>query len=136
MSKIIFTKEQIEEMSENKNIAKCSERSITYSNDFKMKAMRQYHEEGMSSGEIFRQAGFNLDIIGKRKPKDCLKFWNKIYREKGMAGLSIETRGRGGGRPKTKDLTDADKIKRLETEVAYLKAENDFLAKLRASKKR
>ncbi len=123
-------------MSKNENIARCSERSITYSKDFKMKAMRQYHEEGVSSSEIFRRAGFDLDVIGKRKPKGCFTDWNRIYRKKGIAGLAFETRGRGGGRPKTKDLTDADKIKRLETEVAYLKAENDFLAKLRASKKR
>jgi len=29
----------------------------------------------------------------------------------------------------------ADKLERLEVEVAYLKAENDFLAKLRAKRR-
>jgi hypothetical protein len=42
-------------------------------------------------------------------------------------------RGRGGGRPRVKG-TDADKIKWLEAKVAYLKAENDFLVKLRAKR--
>jgi hypothetical protein len=76
-------------------------------------------------------------IIGEDTPKESLRRWNRVYKLKGLDGL-VESRGKssGGGRPKTKDLTDADKIKRLETEVAYLKAENDFLAKLRASKKR
>ncbi len=51
-----------------------------------------------------------------------------------MEGLA-ETRGKGSsGRPRTKNLSDTDKIKRLETQVAYLKAENDFLAKLRAKR--
>ncbi len=54
----------------------------------------------------------------------------------GGSGLLIEARGRGGGRPKKINLTDSDKIKRLEIEVAYLKEENNFLAKLRANKKR
>ena len=39
------------------------------------------------------------------------------------------------GRPKTKGLTDTDKIKRLKIEVAYLKAKNDFLVKLRAKER-
>ena len=135
MSKRIFSKDQINELSKNENVARCSERSITYAKAFKIRAVRQY-EAGLTSREIFEDGGFDSEITGKEKPKECLKAWNKIYKAKGTAGLAVETRGRGGGRPKTKELTDADKIKRLETEVAYLKAENDFLAKLRANKKR
>ena len=53
-----------------------------------------------------------------------------------MRGLS-EARGRHtkNNKPKTKDLSSTEKIKWLEAEVAYLKAENDFLAKLRAKRK-
>ena len=65
-----------------------------------------------------------------------MKRWNKTCRATGITRLSIETRGRGGGRPKAKYQTDKEQIKYLETQVAYLKAENDFLAKLRASKNR
>ena len=74
-------------------------------------------------------------MIGKDTPTDRLGDWNKIYKEKGAEGLKNETRGKGGGRPKKpKDLSDKDKIKRLEAEVAYLKAENDFFTKLRAKR--
>ncbi len=133
MSKIIFTKEQIEQLLKNKNVARCSERSITYGKSFKVNAVKLY-EQGLTSTEIFRQARFNLDVIGKDKPKECLKRWNRIIEKKGMEGLA-ETRGKGSsGRPRTKNLSDTDKIKRLETQVAYLKAENDFLAKLRAKR--
>lgn len=71
-----------------------------------------------------------MNVIGRDTPKDNLKRWRKIYNKKGLDGL-VETRGRIG-RPRTKGITPEDKIKRLETENAYLKAENDFLAKLRA----
>lgn len=115
----------------NKEIRK----SITYSNDFKIRAVKLY-EQGLTSTEIFRQEGFDLNLIGKNKPRECLKRWNRIYRAKGDGGLMVETRGRLGGRPrKPRDKTEADKIKRLEAEVAYLKAENDFLAKLRAKRR-
>lgn len=115
----------------NKGIRK----SITYSKDFKIRAVKLYNEQGLTSTEIFRQEGFDLNLLGKDKPKDCLKRWNKVYRANGERGLMVETRGRLGGRhKKPRDKTDMDKIKRLEVEVAYLKAENDFLAKLRARK--
>ena len=137
MSKRIFTGEQMKELLANENIAKCSEKSITYENDFKIRAIKQYNEDGLTSSKIFRQAGFDLDLIGRETAKDCLKRWNKVYRAKGMEGLT-DSRGaaRGGGRPKMKNLTSADKIKRLEAEVAYLKAENDFLAKLRVRRRK
>jgi transposase len=133
MSKIIFTKEQIKYLLENHNVEKCSERSITWSYGFKTNAVKLY-EQGLTSTEIFRQAGFDLNVIGRKKPVDCIRRWNKIVRRKGMKGLS-EVRGKNSsGRPKTKNLTEADTVKRLEAEVEYLKAENVFLAKLRAKR--
>ena len=131
----MFTKEEIEKLLKNKNVTKCSEKAISYSKAFKIEAVRLYNEEGFGSREIFENAGFDLRIIGKDKPKGCLTRWNRINRIKGSANLETETRGRNGGRPKTKGLTIADKIKRLEAENAYLKAENDFLAKLRAKRR-
>lgn len=133
----MFTGEQTEELLKNANIAKCSAKAITYEKDFKIRAVRQYNEEGMTAKEIFRQAGLNLDMIGRKQPKECLRRWNKIFRKKGVEGLS-EVRGKNGfgGRPKTKNLTNAERIKKLEAEVAYLKAENDFLAKLRAGRRK
>src|SRR3989339_372314 len=137
MDKKMFTQEQIEQLLKNENVTRCSEKAISYSKTFKVEAVKLYNEKGLTPREIFNQAGFDLKIIGKHKPKGCLGRWNKLFKIKGSGGLEIETRGKskGGGRSKTKGLSDADKIKRLETEVAYLKAENDFLAKLRAKRR-
>ena len=137
MSKRRFTSEQINSLLDNKYVAKCSDKSITYAKEFKLWAVKKY-EEGMTGRSIFKEAGFDVELIGKNLPDDRLLSWRKKYKAKGDSGLTNDGRGghKGGGRPKTKGLTDADKIKYLETEVAYLKAENDFLAKLRASKKR
>ena len=137
MSKRRFTQEQVLELLKNVNVAKSSEKAITYSKDFKIRAVKQYHEDGLGARQIFRNAGFDLDVIGKGQPKSLMQDWNRIYKTKGVIGLATETRGKGsgGGRPKTKNVTDADKIQRLEAAVAYLKAENDFLAKLRARRR-
>jgi len=137
MSKRIFTKEQIVELSQNKHVKKCSEKSITYNKDFKIKAVKQYYEEYLTPNEIFKQAGFNIEVIGKDKPKSCLGRWKKVYQNGGEVIFKQENRGKtkGGGRPrKIRDKTDKDKIERLEAENIYLKAENDFLVKLRAKR--
>ena len=134
MSKRRFTKEEIEILLKNENVSKCSDKSITYSKAFKLKAVNSYRE-GVSSRNIFKTAGFDICLVGNDTPKRCLRSWNKICKTKGLESLKTETRGKGGGRPKKpKDLTDANKIKRLEAEVAYLKAENDFFIKLRAKR--
>ncbi len=131
MNRRIFTKEQINEMLKNKNVARCSEKSITYHKNFKIEAVQRYQNNGISANQIFKEAGFNLDVIGKEVPKDCLYDWIKVVRIKGIDGLSKESRGGPGRRHSLKNLTDKERIKYLETQVAYLKAENDFLAKLR-----
>jgi transposase-like protein len=134
MSKRIFTKEQIEEILSNTNVASCSDKSITYTQVFKLAAAKLY-EQGLTPSEIFRKAELDLDLVGKDQPQQCLRRWLKLVRTRGADGL-VEQRGKNGrgGRPKTRGITEADKIKRLEAEVAYLKAENDFLAKLRAKR--
>jgi transposase-like protein len=133
-----FNPEQITKLLKNKHVAKCSATNITYSKAFRVAAVKQY-AEGMTSRQIFKMADLESELIGKNTAKNCLARWRKILEAKGEAGLLAEARGSAkgnkGGRPKTTGLTDADRIKRLEIENAYLRAENDFLAKLRAQRK-
>jgi hypothetical protein len=90
----------------------------------------------MSAKEIFKEAGFDWNVLGKDTPRYRIRDWRKVFRIKGIEGLSVEARGKGGGRPKTKWSSDKEKIKDLEIQISYLKAENDFLAKLRAGKRK
>jgi len=133
MNKRILTKEQIEILLRNPNVARCSSKSISWRKDFKLLAVRKY-QEGLPPSEVFRQARLDIHMIGQETPKDCLRRWLKTFRRKGEAGLQVDGRGqsKGGGLPKNlANLTDEEKLKRLEAEVAYLKEENRFLAKLR-----
>jgi transposase-like protein len=135
MNKRILTKEQVETLMKNLNVSKCSPKSITYSKEFKQKAVAMSKDKQMTYREIFEHCGFDLSIIGHGTPKECLKRWNRIYRSKGLIGLSEDARGRkSAGRIKIRGVSDQDRIKRLELEILYLKAENDFLAKLRAKR--
>lgn len=133
MSKKIFTQEQIKELLQNPNVANCSEKLILYHKNFKVSAIEKYHQ-GMPPSWIFKEAGFSLAVIGRSAPKWCVSRWLKTFRKKGKAGLRED--GRKGsyprGRPKgIKHLPDKEKIRYLEAQIAYLKAENSFLANLR-----
>ncbi len=133
MVKKIYTEEQRKILLKNKNVAELGKGVISYAKEFKIKAVKQYQEEYMSPQEIFIKAGFDLDMIGRKKPKNCLEMWNKVYKKEGFKGLA-EPKKRRGRPKKVRDKTDKNKIERLELEIEYLKAENDFLVKLRAKR--
>ena len=133
MSKRIYSEEEIKLLSANPNIIRCSNKSVTYRKEFKIKAVLDYYQQGLSPKTIFKKAGFDLNILGADKPKACLKLWKKIYKSRGQSGLLNDERGKYGGRkPKPQVIEDMDYLK---TKIAYLEAENDFLKKLKTKTK-
>lgn len=135
MIKSKFTEEQMKELRRNKHVIKCSDKAITYSKDFKLLAVKQY-EYGKTPFEIFSDAGFNIQTLGRKTAGWCVKRWNDKLRAKGLKSLESDNRGKSGGkRPTTEGLTTEQRIEYLEAKVAYLKEENLFLAQLRAKKK-
>jgi transposase-like protein len=132
MNRRIFNQDQIALIKQNPWVHECSDKIIKHTKEFKLKALKQY-EEGIPPTEIFREAGFDIQLIGEKTPRKSLGRWREIYRKKGIEGIQTETKERTG-RPRKTWNTDAEKIQYLEAQVAYLKAENDFLAKLRAKK--
>ncbi|PIR96090.1 MAG: hypothetical protein COT92_02910 [Candidatus Doudnabacteria bacterium CG10_big_fil_rev_8_21_14_0_10_42_18] len=133
MDRVIYSAEQIKALLINPNVAKCSSKSVSYRKEFKVRVVKEYYEQGFGPNAIFQKAGFDLNIIGRDKPKNCLKLWRKIYKAKGEQGLNTESRGRNGGRrPKDKESAD---IEYLQTKIAYLEAENIFLRNLKTKTK-
>jgi len=130
----MFSPEQIEELIKNNNVIRCSPKSITYCQNFKLSAVKKHLDDGLGPNLIFKQAGFNLNVIGKSKPKACLYCWEKIYVKRGGEALLKENRG-GLGTKRPRPKIPDNNIGYLQTKIAYLEAENDFLAKLRGLKR-
>lgn len=131
----MFTQEEINQLLANKNVFRCSAKSITFTKEFKLTAINKSYQDRYSPRMIFKEAGFSAAIINGKRMKDCINGWKRIYRKKGDQAFVQENRGRSknGGRIKFKDKEE--EIKYLKTKVKYLKAENDFLAKLRGLKR-
>lgn len=130
MSKNIYNEFQITELEKNPNVLRASERSISYSPEFKLKAVTDY-KNGKTPSQIFIEQGFDLDMIGKQQPKRCLKRWRDSYERFGEEGFLTERRGKGStGRPSSKHLSVEGKLRKAEARIKFLEAENDFLKKL------
>ncbi len=76
MSKRFFNEFQRKQLENNRNVKDVSDRSITYQPAFKVKAVKE-NIEGKGPMAIFKAAGFDVDLIGHRKPNQCLKRWRR-----------------------------------------------------------
>ena len=128
MSKKIFSDIEVTKLSRNKNISKVSTKAITYTFEFKKKFIDEY-KIGKLPRVIFEEADFDVDILGIKRVETSSKRWRKAFKDNGELGL-IDARKTSSGRPMKRELTDLEKIKRLEAQIEYLKIENEFLKKL------
>jgi len=126
----VFSKGEILRLRQNPCVFSCTENSVNYTYEFKKRAL-ELHKEGVTAREIWKRSGFEVD---KWKPyyfRSTIRDWKKIVKKNRREGLlkpgGIQYDRGPGDTPK-------DKIKRLELQVEYLKAENNFLAELRAGR--
>lgn len=131
MSIRTLTNEQIKKLSRNKNVSRCSAKSVRYTRSFRESALRKYNEEGLGAVEIFEEAGFNLAVIGKRAPNRLMNQWNTASKPHITAHQPEKKTEIIVKRIENRRTTGA-----LKAKVAYLEAENDFLVKLRARKRK
>lgn len=130
MSKIIFNQHQIRQIESNPNVTFVSDRTIQYSCDFKIRAVKE-NLAGKGPVQIFAENGFDLEVIGTRKVQSSLARWRKIYNTHGEVGFQEERRGKGStGRPSTKDVSAEKKLEKAEARIKYLEAELEMLKKL------
>lgn len=130
MSKILFNEHQRRQIEANPNVASVSDRSIQYTADFKLKAV-QANLQGKGPVQIFREAGFDLELIGIKKAKSAISRWKKTYQTHGKEGFLEERRGKEStGRPRLENLSAEKKLEKAEARIQLLEAELDLLKKL------
>lgn len=120
-----FTEEQQEELRKNPYIQKVSNKSITYTNEFRELFANEYRS-GKIPSQILTECRIDHQLLGKKRKDALVSMVKKCeLRSEGFEDI----RKGNSGRPVTKDLTDAEQIRRLEHQIKYLKQENEFLKK-------
>lgn len=128
MSKKTFTAKEVELLSKNKYVQNVSEKSITYSNEFKIHFIAE-SKKGKTSRLIFEEAGFDISIIGEKRCEVAGARWRKAFKDKGVLGLD-DTRKHNSGAKLKRELSKDEIIARKDAEIEYLKAEVEMLKKL------
>jgi transposase-like protein len=128
-----FSNEELVELRKHPCVFSCTSKSVNYTYEFKKRALEEY-EKGVGAKEIWKQAGFDTGKWKEHYFRLTIRDWKKIVRRGDLSSLNNQ-----GGVQHDDGMTESlkkekDKIKRLELQVRYLQAENDFLAKLRAKR--
>lgn len=118
-----FTPQQRSKLLANRNVEDVTEKSVSYTSAFKIKAVQQYFD-GASPDQIFVDAGIPINFFKEKYSKFCLKRWVKKFRTGGEDSLKEETRGSGShGRPKKErpeDLTYEELLSLVEIQKGAL----------------
>lgn len=120
-STIQFTNEQMKILLKNPNVEEISSNTVKYTSAFKQLALK-LNQKGISPKQIFKDAGFDLNIIGKNAPQQCIGNWK--HKEKLAKNTNIKYLEK---QSKTNKI-----LKSVLEENKYLKAEIEFLKKLQA----
>jgi transposase InsO family protein len=128
MSKIVFSEKDISNLRKNKYVFKVSDKSITYTDEFKELFINEYLG-GKLSTQIFQEAGFDIDIIGYTRVYRASVRWRAAYEKNGALGLQ-DTRKFSSGRPLARELTQEEIIERQEAKIKLLEAQVELLKKL------
>ncbi|MFA6446232.1 MAG: HTH domain-containing protein [Candidatus Paceibacterota bacterium] len=128
-----FSNEELLELRKHPCVFSCTSKLVNYTYEFKKRALEEY-EKGIGPKDIWKQAGFDTSKWKNHYFRLTIKDWKRIVRRGDLSSLNNQ----GGVQyddGMTKSLkAEKDKIKRLELQIRYLQAENDFLAKLRAKR--
>lgn len=128
MTKTLFTESDISILKKNKNVLRVSEKSITYTDEFKFYFIKEYMS-GHLPREIFVASGFDIDIVGIKRVEMCASRWKAAYAKNGLIGLSDSRKG-ASGRPLERKLTPEEIIERQKARIKLLESQVDMLKKL------
>lgn len=118
MSKIIFDEKTIELLKQNKYVVRVSDKSITYSDEFKRLFIDEYLKDKLPK-VIFKEDGFDIEVLGVKRYEQAAARWLKAYNRDGIIGLR-DTRKENSGRPIDKELTKDDIISKQEVRIKLL----------------
>ena len=108
-------------------MSKEEEKQKRYPNEFKVLVVETVLKEHLSLKEGVRRFGISCPQV--------IRSWIRVYENEGASALLKERRGRHKKprreAPPRQNLREADR-ESLENEIKYLRAENDYLKKLRA----
>ncbi len=132
MKKNPFTAEQIEELKKNPYTLSVSANGIQFTYEFRILAFKK-SQQGMSSTEIFKEAGYDASILGKRCMYDFLMTVKQhAKRPEGIQPSRSELKSQITACEKAvgNEKTDNKEIQHLKVQIEKLEQKIEFLKKI------
>lgn len=126
MSKIVFTDSQVKKLSKNKWIKNITNKAITYTDEFKIKLVKECENFKKFPRDVFKECGIDPDIVGECRIHNVAYKWRTQYKNR---GIITDTRKGSSGRRLERELTDKEKLEKAEAKIKLLEAENELLKK-------
>ena len=124
-----LSKREIEILRCNPYVKSVTERSISFTEDFKQMAY-EAKRKGVPVAETMRKNGIDPEILGAKRIENFSYLLNKKAKK---TGEFKDQRSENYHRPaKTGEETMEDRLRQLEHELAYTRQEVEFLKKLQA----
>lgn len=134
MSKKRFTLNEREQLAQNPNVLRVSEKSITYANEFKRVFIDEYMS-GRTPREIFEANGFSVDVLGLKRVEQCADRWKRAYEKDGITGLA-DSRKEAALRPSKRALSPEEIMAKQEAQIKLLEAQLAYVKKLDKNERR
>lgn len=123
MSKIEYTKKQIQELLKNPYVKNCSNKYITFTDKFKIKAL-ELDAEWIYHRQIFKDFWFPEYIVTSKVVSNSLWNWRHKFKYEWLSWLVWTKKGRK--KWEKKDISKMSKDEQIE----YFKTENAFLKEM------
>ena len=130
MARGSFSKSEIEVLLRNPYVSDVNEKSISYSTEFKFLFMEEYIK-GKRPTQIFREAGFDVKILGSKRIERACSRWKESY-QSGTLGERTAVLGKVG--PSSEDgATPSEKIESgKKCTIDRCRQQEEIIKKLRA----
>ena len=131
MKNNIFTNEQIESLVGNKYVAKVTDSSIMFTEEFKQEYVRE-RNNGIEPRAIYKKYNIDYNILGNYRIKsNDSRFMTQSTR------MEKFDRKKGSGRPRKREFSNIEEeLEFLRNELEYTKQENLFLKKIEQLERR
>lgn len=132
MSRTQLTTEEIHTLRESKYIYAVTSTRVSYTKEFKQ-IVYDESNAGKPIREIFADHGIDPELLGKSRIYSARKHILNEYKEYGCfcEGYGKHSSGNITENASTdKDITDSQRLKKLQTQVDYLSQEVEFLKKI------
>lgn len=78
MGRGMLTPEEVQILKKNPNVIYVEEKRIVYAHEFKLWFIEEY-QNGKRPGLIFKEAGFDIDILGSKRIERASQRWREAF---------------------------------------------------------